>query len=214
MTNIKASFSLLDNYDDISAKVSKALLPDVNKYLEKTFNKIKDGLTDIVQGAIINSPEYSSLVSGSLKAEFGLPDSELRLSTILGLWTNLVFEYKKVSISGGSLSGGFVLNVIKSDYSDVLSSEAAVLTTIKGTNLYWLEWLLLFGHKTIIKNYEVKLGSYPSSRSGMAVMSGVISGKWAVPNEFAGVSNDNWITRAIDSVDGDIQKLFSSNLGA
>lgn len=99
--------------------------------------------------------------------------------------------------------------MIQSDYTDVLNSSAAVFKTEKGTDLNWLEWLLLFGSKTIIKDYEVEFGYNPRSRTGQAIMRGVKRGKWSVPYEFSGTQNNNWITRAIDSVESDIYKTLS-----
>ena len=78
----------------------------------------------------------------------------------------------------------------------------------KGTDLNWLEWLLLFGNKTIIRDYVVEFGDNPRSRTGRAVMKGVKSGKWGVPPEFAGTKNNNWITRAIESADSEINSIL------
>ena len=209
MSNIRGSVSIVESNDQISAKILKALKVEFDKYLNKVFNKIKPKIITIVQNAITSSPEYNSLLSGDLKYEFGLPDSDSRLQIILNFWTKLNADYKKVSITGDRLSGGFTLNMISSDYNDILNNSAAVFTTEKGTDLHWLEWLLLFGSKTIIRDYEVEFGYNPRSRTGQAVMKGVKRGKWGVPYQFSGTQNNNWITRAIDSVESDVYKLLS-----
>lgn len=209
MSNIRCSVNIVESNDQISAKILKALKPELDKYLYTIFNKVKPKIIQIVQKAITSSGEYNSLLSGDLKYEFGLPNSDARLQSILNFWTKINAEYKKVSIIGDKLNGGFALNMIESDYNDVLNTSAAVFTTEKGTDLHWLEWLLLFGNKIIIRDYEVEFGYNPRSRTGQAVMKGVKRGKWSVPYEFSGTQNNNWITRAIDSVESDIYKVLS-----
>lgn len=209
MSNIRCSVNINESNDQIAAKILKALKVELDQFLYKIFNKVKPKIVQIVQNAITSSPEYNSLLSGDLKYEFGLPDSDSRVQTILNFWTKINAEYKKVSIIGDKLNGGFSLNMIQSDYSDVLNNSAAIFTTEKGTDLHWLEWLLLFGNKIIIRDYEVEFGYNPRSRTGQAVMKGVKRGKWSVPYQFSGTQNNNWITRAIDSVESDIYKVLS-----
>lgn len=208
MSNLRGNVFIVENTNEIESKILRALRPELNKYLEKIFQQIKPKITNAVINAIINSPEYNSLVSGDLKYEFGLPDSDSRVSSIVNFWKKINTDYKTVSINGNKLSGGFTINMIDSDYSDVINLPAAVFTTEKGTDLNWLEWLLLFGNRTIIKDYVVEFGVNPRSRTGRAIMRGVQKGKWSVPSEFSGTQNNNWITRAIDSIDSEINSIL------
>lgn len=207
-----ARIKIKETENEIKKKILNALKPEVNKYFRGVFNSIKSQLSDIVINSIRSSPEYDSLVSGNLKYEFGLPDSDSRVDAILNFWQKLEFDYKGVVVSGSQLKASFVLNMIPSDFSNVINSSAANFVTEKGQKLNWLEWLLLFGNQTIIKNYEVEFGPNPRSRTGQAVMRGVINGKWNVPYEFAGTIEDNWITRAIDAAQNDIDKLISNSI--
>jgi hypothetical protein len=213
MATLKASIEILESNGDISKYILNALLPQVNTYFENVFDKVSKQIEEIVITSIKNAPEYSSLISGNLKAEFGLPDSESRVNNIIEFWKNIRVKYNTVKIKNNStLSGSFILTMIPSDYSDVINLPSANFTTEKGSKLNWLEWLLLFGNQTIIKDYEIKLGPNPNSRTGLAVMKGTIAGKWSVPPEFAGIENNNWITRAIDNVESDINKLLKNSL--
>lgn len=205
---INISLQLLETEEQITQSILKALLPEVNDRLNQAFYNIKTDMILLVQNAIVSAPEYSSIMSGKLKLEFGLPDSSTRLEQLMSFWKFIDVEYSKARISGKKISGSFAISMIKSDYSDVLSSSAAVLRTEKGQDLNWLEWLLLFGDKTIIKEYNVQLGANPNSRTGGAIMRASSSGKWGVPSEFAGVATNNWITRAIDSVSDQINALL------
>jgi hypothetical protein len=208
MSNLNSRVFIVENTNEIEGKILRALKPELNKYLQNIFNRVKPKIINTIIDAIKNSPEYNSLLSGDLKYEFGLPDSDSRLSSIINFWKKINTDYKSVSINNNKISGGFSINMISGDYSDVINSSAAVLTTEKGVDLNWLEWLLLFGNQTIIKDYVVEFGVNPRSRTGRAIMRGVQKGKWSVPPEFAGTQNNNWITRAIDSVDSEINNIL------
>lgn len=213
MTFIQGSLKIVETQSQINKALLSALLPQVETYFKNSFNKVSNQIRDLIINSIKSAPEYSELISGRLKAEFGLPDSDSRVSSILEFWKNIQVKYEPVKIRNNTkLSGNFTISMIKSDYSDVISLGAATFVTEKGSELNWLEWLLLFGNKTIIKDYEVELGPNPRSRTGLAIMRGVISGKWSVPSEFAGTVNNNWITRSIDSVDSQINKLLLDSL--
>lgn len=213
MSNIRIKFNLIENEKEISLNILNALLPKVDRYFRAASKKIRPRLVNIVTEAMISSPEYQSLISGDLKAQFGLPDADSRLNSILSLWKKVDFIYNPVVVRNNYLSGSFSLNMIRSDFLDVINTEAAVFITSKGSSLNWLEWLCLEGNKTIIKDYVIELGPNPRSRTGMAVMRGEISGKWSVPSEFSGTIDNNWITRAIDSVTPNIQQAIKEGMG-
>lgn len=207
------SIDIIESTDQITNKILRALLPEVNTYFQKVFDQCKNNINSIISQAISASPEYQSLQSGQLQYEFGLPDSGSRLSEILSaIQQNITVKYNKPQISKNMIMGSFELNMIPSDYSNLLSLSSAVLVTEKGSQLEWLKWLLLFGDKTIIKEYVVQIGPNPRSRTGNAVMVGQTSGRWSVPAEFAGTKNNNWITRAIDSVNNDVVELLNNSL--
>lgn len=209
---IIANIKIRETNSQISQKILKALSGEVDKYFKKAFTKCKADIVSIVSSAITNHTTYRSLISGQLRKEFGLDSASSRLSEILRFWENLEVTYTKPRIKSNEIIGSFKLSMIKSDYSDVLSTAAAVVNTEKGSQLEWLKWLLLFGDKQIIKDYEIKFGSNPRSRTGEAVMIGKSGGRWGVPPAFAGTANKNWITEAIDSVEGQVFKLLEDSL--
>lgn len=213
MSQLECSLTIKQSDNRIARDILKLLVPEVKNYFDSILNNIRDPLKNLIIDAIKKAPEYDSLINGTLKAEFGLPDSDSRVNMIIQTLDNINVKSKKIIIKGGEqLSGGFELTMIPSSYSSILSLPEATFKTEKGKDLHWLEWLLLLGNETIIKDYEVKLGPDPRSRTGMAVMRGVVSGKWSVPPQFAGTANNNWITRAIDSVDNDIENLITTNM--
>lgn len=206
------SINILESTSTISNKILKALSKEVDKHFKKAYNKCRKEIVNTVVTAIKSHRTYNSLISGELKGEFGLNNATNRVNEILQFWKYLDLEYKKPVIRSQQIIGSFSLSMIRSDYSDVLSSAAAVVVTDKGVSLEWLRWLLLFGDKTIIKDYEVKLGPHPNSRSGNGIMISKGGSRWNVPSGFAGVAKKNWITESIDSVESEITNLLQSAL--
>jgi hypothetical protein len=192
--------SLLESDAEITQLILKGLLSDVQKYMSKVSKKLEPEIKSIVKEGFMSSSEYRSLLSGALKYEFGISDSAGKVSQILQVWDSATVSVKPAKIRGSQIYANLQISMINSSYNDVLALQAASVQTKKGQSLPWLEWLLLLGDKTIIKDYEIFVGSNPRSRTGGAVMKKVVGGKWKVPSEFSGSSKNNWVTRVLDSV--------------
>jgi len=206
---MRFSFKIVDSPKEIRDNILKAMLPEVTSLMNKGMTKLKSNLPNIIKQAIINTPEYESLSGGKLKYEFGIANVDSKLASLINVWsTNIQYAYKAPSITAGRIRSSFSASMIKADFSDVLYADfAAVVDTLRGYTLPWLEWLLLEGNKTIVRNYQVILGPNRASRTGYALMKPA-NRSWKVPSEFSGTLNNNWITRAIDSAESNIQKLL------
>lgn len=200
---------LLESDKQIAHNILSALLPDVANYFKDIIKYLQSNLPSVVRAAITNTPEYESLRGGVLQYEFGIPDPSSKLAGLLDIWsTNIKINYSPPTISGSKLKGSFSANMIRIDFSDVLYSDYAVVyDALRGYTLPWLEWLLLEGNKTIIQNQSVVLGPNKYSRTGYAVMR-ESSSSWRVPSQFAGTISDNWITRAIDGAENEINTII------
>lgn len=204
---------ILEKNKEIEQKILQALLPEVNRVLKKIYQSISPKIKDVVTTVIKNSPEYTSIVNGTLKYELGIPDGASRISNILNIWlANMQIDFKSATIKSSQIIGSLRLSLIKADLSDVLGSDAAIITDSRtGSMVDWLNWLSLAGDKTIIKDYDFIAGSNSRSRTGGGIMRySPGSGKWKVPSEFSGTVGNNWITRAIDSSSSSIENLLIS----
>lgn len=209
---MKFSLKLLESNDEIQNKI----LQELKKYMTKVFNvatpKISKELKNIVKGAIERQPEYQALRSGDLKYQLGI-DSSAKIDKIVNIWSdNLVVESSAVRINGSSLTGGISFNMIQQDYSDVLSStDASITDKNTGSVVPWLYWLLLGGGNILVENYTIKIGPNSRSRSGNAIM--VSSNKnWRMPPKYVGVADNNWVYRAISSLDSAIENMIQTQL--
>lgn len=206
---MRLSIKLLESNQEINDRILQALIPEVDDYLKTCLNKLRRMLPPMLRDIIQNTPEYNSLIGGQLQYEFGIPDPGIKLANILDIWTtNIHTEYNGPTIVSHKLKASFSVSLIRRSFDDVLSSDyALVIDNLRGYQLPWLEWLLLEGNKTIIKKQDVVIGSNKFSRTGNAIMR-ESSKSWKVPSAFAGTIGNNWITRAIDNAESQINDLL------
>lgn len=210
---MQLSFKLLNSNSDINKQILTAIKDHLAVVFNKSVNPIQNKIRESIREALIAQPEYASLISGQLKYEFGIPASQ-QVNDIIDLWVkNIVVDYDPPTARTSSVSGGFSLSAIRDDYSDVISSQSAIVIDSKsGAILPWLEWLLLYGGKIIVRNYTVKFGPNPRSRTGMAVMIESSGKNWRVPAQFAGTSSNNWVTRALDQIDDKVLDIIQTEI--
>jgi hypothetical protein len=66
------------------------------------------------------------------------------------------------------------------------------------------------GDSIIINEYSVNYGTFPTSRTGMAIMKPI--GVFKVDSAFSGTAENNFITRALDKYEGRISEIIGQNL--
>lgn len=206
---MKYSISLVENETYIRTNILQALKPLVNSALDSCILKVRSPLVQLIKNALMGEPEYSSLISGTLRAEFGIADISNVDIAIENIANSIIINKNSISINNLGLSGGLELKLINhQDFGGALSDQSAfVVDTDRGYSLPWLEWLLLKGNNIIVKNYAVKYTNSPKSRSGSALMVDSNT-SWRVPPEYAGTIRDNWTTRALNRVDNDVIKII------
>lgn len=212
MSKLNFSIRLSDNNSTISQNIAQALLKDVQTYFNNISNRIKKTIPDIVIQNIMAQPEYAALMNGTLQYELGITNAAGRLSEILDtIRSGAMVSIKPAKVVSNKISAGIKLQMIKKDFSDLISLGSASFSTEKGSQIDWLKWLLLEGDSIIISDYIFVLGSSPYSRTGMGIMKQSNAGAWRVPPEYAGTNNNNWITRGLDSSIQEIDQ-FMNNL--
>lgn len=207
---MRVSVTLSENDSQLRKLILGALAEDVNSAIAKAIPEIRSNIKTLIISALKAEPEYASLINGKLRAEFGIADISTVDSIIEKLSDTIDIQYRKALITNVGLSGGLTITAISSDNIGGLISDmdAFVNDTERGYSLPWLEWLTLKGTSPLIKNYSVDFSSSPYSRSGMALMVASDGADWSVPAEFAGVTEDNWTTRAISRSDKEILQII------
>lgn len=210
---MKFSLDIVESSDQIVKLILDQLKYEINKTIKNALPNIQKDVKFAIRNALVSEPEYGSLKTGTLRAEFGISDPSAVDSVVDLMVNTLEIKLDPIKVSGNKLVGGFLLTMIKSDdISGVIYNDNAnVIDSTRGYSLPWLEWLLLKGNETIVQNYSVKYSNSPLSRSGLSFM---VESKnnWRVPSNFAGDQNNNWTTRAISKIDKEIVNIISKNI--
>lgn len=211
---MKYSLRLVESDSQIRKLVLENLKQEISETFDRAIPSINNQIKIIVRSAIEAQPEYAALTSGTLRLELGVPDAQNRIDSIINTWISNIFVEKNIiKITNSGLSGGFSLSMIASDFRDVLSlSVSSIVDDENGYSLPWLQWLLLDGGKVLVKDYSVVFGPHKASRTGFAIMKNDKSSSWRVPAAFAGTISNNWVTRAIDSLDDNINKIIQDSI--
>lgn len=206
--NISASLLLGNDFEN---KFRENAVKEIRKVLLRSYPRIQKGvlksLRAIARERIIDSPEYNSMIGGTLRGELGLPDGMSRITRIIEQW---ILNIRVTVNTGSGRSLGYIsISMIESTYGDVLDLPESVLryTNRKGksVSLDWLKWLLTEGGSTIVSEYEFSPSS--KGRTGLGVMI-KSRGGWKVPAQFAGVANDNFVTRSFEGITKDIEIII------
>ena len=211
---MRISANIVETNDEINTMILEIMADHINDTLNIAMPKITTEIKELVALSLREEPEYQSLLSGRLRAEFGLSDTNMVDNIIDKLVSTIEVSRSTVSYNRIGLVGGFTITMMKSDdMNGVIFTDIASVISNNGQHLPWLQWLLLEGNNAIVKNFDVKMGSYSQSRSGMAIM---VSSRdnWRVPPEFVGTISNNWTTRAIDRIEDKIDILIENIIGA
>lgn len=210
---MKISLNLIETDNQIRQSILSALAPEIDRTIKQSLLSIKNQIILLVKQALIQEPEYSSLVSGQLRYELGIPNPSVADRIVESVANTVSVQQSKVLINSLGVKGGLTINILGyQDIQGLISTDIASVFDAKGYYLPWLEWLLLKGNNPIIKKFEVKLGPNPKSRTGNAIMI-KSSSNWSVPSAFAGTTTNNWFTRALDTIKDDtLQNLIQKEI--
>lgn len=208
------SLTILESDSQIKSLILAQIKNIIDNSISKSIPRITNDIKVAVALALKAEPEYQSLISGELKAELGIPDAGQVDRVIDLMLDTLKINLLPIKIGSFGLSGGFELTMLESsNLGGVISASPAYVTDIKGYSLPWLEWLCLRNNEIIVRNFEVKYGPSPNSRSGMAIMV-PSANSWRVPPAFVGSSDRNWTTRAIERVESQVYSIIQKNIEA
>lgn len=209
---MRFDIQIIESNSQIASAIIHSIKDVISNAIKKSMNKIIDGTKEIVSESLRQEPEYGSLMSGKLRADFGIPDASTVQRVVDALADTITVTDIPITANNTGLRGGFVMTMMKSDdLNGIIYKDIANILDIKGYKLPWLEWLLLHNNSPIVKNYEVQYGPSPYSRSGLGIMVPSDS-NWRVPPEFSGSQDNNWTTRAVDRSEARIYKLIQQSI--
>jgi hypothetical protein len=206
----------LEPISSIEQKASGAIASRIVRNLNT--KRIENETRYLLQQSIERQREWINLLSGDprgLGADFGIPAGSegARLQKFLEIWLDSVNVTTELRLFKKTFRFKIFVNAIKANYEDVLDTQEALVYNINKNNtqtLPWLEWLLLFGDRTVIKDHSVRRFARPvkGSRSGKALMK--LGGSFAVNPLYSGTLKNNFITDAVKRTveDPEFRKIF------
>lgn len=186
--------------EEILKVVSKSISFAISKTRPTFVKEIKNALRqDIVY------LELSNKIDGILYYDVGLANAGQVAEQIVELVSNSI-QLRKLPAIRGDL-GGIGLTVLKDGLQPILSLPMGSYQS-KGGKVDWLDWLLTAGTSEVISGYRVMYGFFDTSRTGQAIMVKSKTKGFSIDPDYAGTENDNWITRSLKRVEGNISNLF------
>ncbi len=196
---------------ELERQILKAIAEELNKSIAVKKVAIQGNIRAILERAFKSQPEYISLQGGKLQAELGVVDAKRKIDVIIEKWIDsILVDIGKVKILNQGLKGNISLSLVPKNFNDVLDLPEASYITDKGVKIEWLRWLLLEGDKYIVRDYQIGIdrkGKYARTGLGkIMIPSGRKVKGWRVPSEFSGTASNNFATRALLSVQEDIDR--------
>ena len=149
--------------------------------------------------------ELLNYIDGILYYDVGLANAGQVAEQIVEIVVSSI-ELRKLPARRNDL-GGIGLTVLKDGIQPILSLPMGSYQS-KGGKVDWLDWLLTAGTSEVISGYRVMYGFFDTSRTGQAIMVKSKTKGFSIDPDYAGTENDNWITRSLKRVEGNISNLF------
>ena len=178
----------------ISKKLGEDGLP---KRLDTLIESVRKELEVTVQQSLFQSPEFFSLIGGSLQLDFGISSDNFMFIPLI--MTDLTKVSSNWEIESGKIVISFYIEARSEDDGFVSSAiqRARYVSPRSGELIDWLRWLLYEGTAKINETYRVKV--LPGKgRSLMGIM--IVDKKnigFSVDPQFAGVAGSNFVSRSI-----------------
>lgn len=190
----KATLKFTNAAKTIENRAVKALSTQAQPVVFEELDKITDEIKDFFTNKFKESDTYASLVSGDLRAEFGLDDAAVgRLPEIV---RNMFFILYPSQFAHEVKLDGLKI-VVTSFKLETNSDTSGADYYSNGHLINWLDWLLYGGTQEQVSNYRVSYRP-DRGRSNMAVMIGPNEEfSYIVDAHFAGTLSSNWISRTI-----------------
>lgn len=207
------SLKLLGSDKRLERELLAALVDQVNATLVSKAKSIETEIKKLIPKWIGSQPEMLSLRAqgpNTLSAQFGLTvgrNTSAADSIIDSVADSIVVQVNKVTKRRLGAKGVPVItmNFQPASFQNLIALGEGKYTSEKGSAIPWLEWLLTLGDTPIVVGYDYLPGL--GGRSGGGIMIG--GSLWRIPPQFSGTLTNNFITRALDGRQKEIEGIFT-----
>lgn len=203
------SVSLEQNFSSgLSREVLQEFKNGFDKALPATATALPIALEPIIQNAVESSPTVIALQGGDLAQLFAVSIGEsytFATELITALISEISVSAPPTRISGLTLSSDFTVNMLDDSYSNVLAIPSGSYVTQNGVAIPWLSWLLFYGLSPVLPHAKLI-----STQRG--VIAAHADDDLRVLPAYAGVANDNFLTKALDSLNDEITQVIENEI--
>ena len=191
----------------------KAASIESQKVIKSRLSTIQENTAKIASAIILtslnNSDTVQSLLSGSLRDDFGL------FGNVVQITVNNIVKYVSQNIKvrmdeyerGGTIFRISIQLLESPDLQNIIAVPLGTFPSTGGT-VDWLEWLTTRGTQVVIGDYWMFQHARGRTRSGgtkiMKKLTSPQGEPFRVDPKYAGTPDDNFITRAIEDVADEI----------
>ena len=209
MLNYKVK--LVGGEQDLKRQLNRAILEELNRIFDGAFRSVESIIQQSFRDAMKGEIEYLSLMGSgpeSLKGHFGIANSQDVEDVVTAISSIIRIDVGKLRMLKGEIKVKFTVSLdnIRKIVEGLVDVGLGGHLTEKGTEIPWIEWLILRGNQIIIREYDVFFRS-GAGRSRQAIMVGGRKKRWRVPPMFQGTANNNWITRSLLSMEKNIEDI-------
>lgn len=202
----------------LERNINKSLTTKINKGLSNIQRELTKGLRRLIHEKIVKRPEYISLISATLRGEFGLENPEQLLGAIIEIFLqSFKTELKLANIKDSTFFAKLSIQV-KVDFERLANLPEAFQPATNDNSFFnggsvdllpWLRWILLEGTAPLVLDHSV-VRDQGRGRSGLNFLMSYTPGQnYAISKrQFTGTENDNFLTRAITENSEEIQRYI------
>ncbi len=197
----------------INRNITRALIKQLNSKVQLVGIRISKIIQRRFAKLLMEDKTVNSLINGELRGQFGLVDPQLRIKAVLDQWLmSMQVKPKPLRLTKNGIVGGFKLQMVESNWEDVLGLDIAIFKTPEhGFNLEWLSWLLIKGGKTVVMDYDF-IAKNGRGRTDRGLMAKVRRRRWNVPAAYQGNRTNNFATQTIDILHSELDDIFEKEL--
>lgn len=205
---------------DVKAIYSAASLDSyklVRSNLQVIKNNTSEKASSIILTSLNNSDTVQSLLSGSLRDDFGLFGNTVQITVnniVKYIAQNITIDIRQSTNNRAA----FTISIQLLKMGDIQSLISVPLGSFpsKGGMVDWLEWLTTRGSQVVIGDYWIYPYAKGRTRSGgTSIMQKVGSNSgspFRVDPKYAGTENDNFIRNAILDVEDEILNVVAMEI--
>lgn len=209
----------------VEKELENYLREEALKGMNTVAPRIRTQVRELVDVALRLSPEWDSLLGGTLREHFGIADPVPVLAGIARVLQESVLV--EVFVGQGQSLGAMKVSVGRDNYADVLAVPGASYTS-NDSVVDWLNWLLLAGDKLVLGGL-IQLRQFKRSRRGSRTGRTIMIERnpnrrlprgvkpspivpWQVPPEFAGDESSNWLTRTLEPLVPSVEDIVLAEM--